>query len=143
MTKVPFLIAWLALVAHAQNDWRYVGGDAEGTRYSTLQQINTRNVRNLRVAWTFHTGPHQLDKPSNPPSIQCTPLVIDGVMYLTSADTKVFAINPATGRELWRSTQNAPGSDTCPIAVLRIGPTIRKMGRDAFFSRLRMAGCFP
>lgn len=89
-------------IAFAQNDWRYVGGDAGGTRYSTLKQIDRTNVTKLQVAWTFHTGPHELDKPTNPPSIQCTPLVIDGVMYLTSADTKVIALDPATGRELWR-----------------------------------------
>src|SRR4051812_7625072 len=97
-----FVLFVLAGTLHAQNEWRYVGGDAEGTRYSQLNQINRENVSKVGVAWTFHTGPHQLAKSGNPPSIQCTPLVIDGVMYLTSADTKVIALNPATGRELWR-----------------------------------------
>src|SRR6266404_4502463 len=86
----------------AQKDWPYVGGDADGTRYSRLRQIDRSNVASLQVAWTFHTGPHHLTTTSNPPSIQCTPLVIDGRMYLTSADTQVIALDPARGRELWR-----------------------------------------
>jgi quinoprotein glucose dehydrogenase len=87
----------------AGTDWPYVGGDADGTRYSKLQQIDRSNVTSLQVAWTFHTGPNHLaTSNSNPSSIQCTPLVIDGVMYLTSADTQVIALDPANGRELWR-----------------------------------------
>jgi len=87
----------------ARNDWPYVGGDAEGTRYSKLRQIDRSNVTSLQVAWTFRTGPNRLaTSNSNPPSIQCTPLVVDGVMYLTSADTQVIAVDPANGHELWR-----------------------------------------
>src|SRR4051794_26591910 len=86
----------------AQTGWPYVGGDADGTRYSKLSQIDRSNVASLQVAWTFHTGPHHLTTNSNPPSIQCTPLVVDGTMYLTSADTQVIALDPANGREIWR-----------------------------------------
>ncbi|MEJ7617885.1 MAG: hypothetical protein WKF30_13205 [Pyrinomonadaceae bacterium] len=87
----------------AQTDWPYVGGDAGGTRYSKLDQITRRNVQALRVAWTFRTGPHQLPVFDwTYPSIQCAPVVVDGVMYLTSADTRVIALEAASGRELWR-----------------------------------------
>lgn len=86
----------------AQTGWPYVGGDANGTRYSELDQINRQNVRNLQVAWTFRTGPHKLPLFKwTQPSIQCTPIVVDNVMYLTSADTRVMALDAATGRELW------------------------------------------
>src|SRR5262245_55437429 len=83
--------------AAAQTDWPFVGGDAGGMRYSTLDQINRRNVKDLKVAWTFHTGPHNFPYGGfSDPSIQCAPIVIDGVMYLTSADTQVMALEAAT-----------------------------------------------
>ena len=37
-------------------EWRYYGGDAGGSKYSTLKQINKQNVTQLKVAWTYHTG---------------------------------------------------------------------------------------
>jgi quinoprotein glucose dehydrogenase len=98
------IACWLALsfTAAAQGDWPYVGGDAGGMRYSRLTQINRKNVNALRVAWTLHTNPGPMTTTSNPPSIQCTPIVVEGVMYLTGADTQVFAVDPDTGKELWR-----------------------------------------
>jgi quinoprotein glucose dehydrogenase len=82
-----------------QSDWPYVGGDANGTRYSTLNQINRKNVKDLQVAWTFNTG--GLKEGYNS-AILCTPIVVEGVMYLTGIDLTVFALDPATGKELWR-----------------------------------------
>jgi quinoprotein glucose dehydrogenase len=97
------LMCCLALTVPAQTDWPYVGGDAGGTRYSELDQINRKNVKELQPAWTFHTGPHSMKVEAfTHPSIQCTPIVVDGVMYLTSADTQVIALDAATGRERWR-----------------------------------------
>ncbi len=85
--------------ALAQTDWSFVGGDQGRMRYSTLNQINRKNVKNLQVAWTFHTG-GLLPKVNS--AIQCTPVVIEGVMYVTSPDTQVIALDAATGRERWR-----------------------------------------
>jgi len=83
----------------AQSDWPYVGGDQGRMRYSTLNQINRTNVKGLREAWTFHTG--GLKEKVNS-AIQCVPVVIEGVMYVTSPDTQVIALDAATGGELWR-----------------------------------------
>lgn len=94
-----FVSCWLAAPAMAQNDWPYVGGDAAGTRYSTLTQINRKNVKDLEVAWTFHTGGLKAGYNS---AIQCPPIIVEGVMYLTGVDLTVFALDPATGKELWR-----------------------------------------
>jgi len=85
--------------ALAQVDWPYVGGDPGRMRHSPLKQINRKNVKGLRVAWTFRTG--GLDPKINS-AVQCTPIVVDGVMYLTSPDTQVIALDAATGRERWR-----------------------------------------
>ncbi|HVF28434.1 MAG TPA: pyrroloquinoline quinone-dependent dehydrogenase [Pyrinomonadaceae bacterium] len=83
----------------AQTDWPYVGGDQGRMRYSTLNQINRKNVKGLQVAWTFHTG--GLTEKVNS-AIQCVPVVVEGVMYVTSPDTQVIALDAATGGELWR-----------------------------------------
>lgn len=68
-------------------------------RYSRLEQINPSNVGNLRVAWTYHTGDSR-ERPRT--TIECTPLAIAGVMYLTTAQLKVCALDAATGKLLWR-----------------------------------------
>src|SRR5919201_6384253 len=82
----------------ANSDWRVTGGDPGNTRYSTLNQIDTSNVAQLRVAWIYHTG----DLPAEHSEIQATPIVIDGVLYTTTPALKVVALDAATGRELWR-----------------------------------------
>jgi quinoprotein glucose dehydrogenase len=103
LLKAPFNVLAVCLLssaaALAQSDWPYVGGDAAGTRYSTLSQINRKNVKDLEVAWTFRTG--GLRKGYNS-AIQCAPIVVEGVMYVTGVDMTVFALDPGTGKELWR-----------------------------------------
>jgi quinoprotein glucose dehydrogenase len=84
----------------AQTDWPNVGNDKGAMRYSTLSQINRQNVGKLKAAWTFRTG--GLHSGIQNAAIQCTPIVVDGVMYLTSPDTQAIALDAATGRELWR-----------------------------------------
>ena len=85
--------------AQSSVDWPFVGGDSNGARYSELSQINRKNVKELRLAWEFHTGGLT---PGRNTAIQCTPIVVDGVMYMTGVDLTVFALEPATGKELWR-----------------------------------------
>jgi len=80
-------------------DWRYYGGDPGTMRYSTLNQINRSNVRDLRVAWTYHTH-DALKRPRT--TIECTPIVVDGVMYITTARLKACALDAASGALLWQ-----------------------------------------
>lgn len=84
-----------------RSDWLATNGDRGGTRYSRLDQVNRRNVSRLQVAWTYHTGDADAEKVSN---IECTPVVVDGVMYVTTCSPriKVAALDAATGRELWK-----------------------------------------
>ncbi len=77
-------------------DWPNVGNDKGGTRYASLDQINRQNVKDLRVAWIYHTG-----DAGDKTTIECTPLVVDGVMYVTTVRTRVVALNAATGRPIW------------------------------------------
>ena len=73
-------------------NWTSYNGDYTGRRYSALREINTGNVQQLRAAWVFHPG--------NSQSLQATPVVIRGVMFVTSAND-VFALDGRTGRQLW------------------------------------------
>lgn len=80
-------------------DWPgYLGGPSTN-QYSPLDQINRTNVAQLQLAWTYRSG--DVD-PENRSQIQCNPLIIDGVLYGTSPKLKLFALDAATGKELWR-----------------------------------------
>ena len=64
-------------------EWPFYGGDAGGSKYSALKQINKQNVTQLKVAWTYHTG--EISDGSTiavRTAFECTPLVVDGVLYL-------------------------------------------------------------
>lgn len=78
--------------------WNVTGGSKENIRYSTLTQIDTSNVSQLQVAWTYHTGDADT---VNHSQIQCNPIIVDGVMYATSPKLKVVAVDAASGQEKW------------------------------------------
>jgi glucose dehydrogenase len=83
-------------------DWPSWGGDDGGQRYSPLNQIDKTNVGRLRRAWTFHTG--EISDGKNYPTksaFECTPIVLDGVMYITTPFCRVVALDPETGKEFW------------------------------------------
>jgi len=92
-----------ACAARAADDgWRAYGADAGGTRYSTAKQITRENVHELRVAWQYHT--HALDTPSaidDKVAFETTPVLVDGMLVLTTPFNRVIALDPATGNELW------------------------------------------
>jgi len=73
---------------------QYLGG-SDSAQYSALDQINTGNVGQLEVAWSYPAG--------EGPAPQFNPVVAHGTMYVTTADGKIAALDPATGRELWKS----------------------------------------
>lgn len=73
-------------------NWPSYNGDYTGRRYSSLHAINTSNVEKLQLAWVFHPG--------NSQSLEATPVVINGMMYLTSSND-VFALDARTGRAVW------------------------------------------
>lgn len=74
-------------------NWTSYNGDYTGRRYSRLQEVTAANVHALRTAWVFHPG--------NSEKLEATPLVVNGVMYLTSAND-AFALDARTGRRLWQ-----------------------------------------
>ncbi len=79
-------------------EWRHYGGTAGASRYSPADQIDRSNVARLKPAWTHRTG-DAMQRPQT--TIECTPIVVGGVMYITTARIKVQALDAATGDLLW------------------------------------------
>jgi quinohemoprotein ethanol dehydrogenase len=81
----------------AGNEWLTIGGDWHNTRYSTLAQIDRSNVKNLKGAWVTHLGSGIGAKYS----LEATPIVKDGVMYVVTGNDDVFALDAKTGALIW------------------------------------------
>ncbi len=78
--------------------WAKTGGGSENLKYSALQQIDTTNYAKLSVAWVYHTENNDSTKFG---PMECNPIVVNGVMYGVSPKLKLFAVNAATGKEIW------------------------------------------
>ena len=77
--------------------WNEYLGDKARTHYSSLNQINKSNVKTLKKVWEYKSG--DLNG-KNTTQIQCSPIVIDSILYGTNPVTKLFAINAKTGKEI-------------------------------------------
>jgi alcohol dehydrogenase (cytochrome c) len=93
--------AWAQEAAATRADWPHYGGTQFSWRYSALDQITTANVKSLTPAWLFQTGDYA-------ENLQATPIVVDGVMYVITARARVFALDAATGRVIWRYAYPEP-----------------------------------
>ena len=113
--------------AAPDGDWPMYRHDLGATGYSSLAEITTANVANLTEAWTYSLAAEATEG-GRGPSSQATPIVVDGVMYLPAAD-RVVALEPATGRELWRhqiadgvpsrrGVSYWPGDDATPPRII-------------------------
>ncbi|GAB3005962.1 hypothetical protein GCM10027051_01290 [Niabella terrae] len=75
-------------------DWPVYLGGPEQNHYTALAQIDTSNVQELQPVWTFHTG--------DSGQLQCSPIVVGNRLYGVTAFNHLFALDAATGSELWR-----------------------------------------
>ncbi|WP_277961293.1 glucose/quinate/shikimate family membrane-bound PQQ-dependent dehydrogenase [Pseudomonas sp. RIT-To-2] len=98
--------------AMPDGDWQAYGRTAFGDRYSPLAQITPANADKLQPAWTYRTG--DIPGPNDPgeTTAENTPLKVNGMLYVCTPHSKVIALDPDTGKEIWRydpqiSTQNA------------------------------------
>jgi quinoprotein glucose dehydrogenase len=83
--------------------WPTYGGDAGGAKYSSLDQIGRKNVAELQVAWTFHSGDvRERSATSNPTTSEVTPILANNKLYLCTPLSNVIALDPATGKQIWR-----------------------------------------
>jgi quinoprotein glucose dehydrogenase len=79
--------------------WEIYRGDKGSTGYSALDQINSTNLHLLEVAWIYHTGDA---REGNRSTIQCNPIIVNGMMYVTSPQLKLIALDPLKGKEIWQ-----------------------------------------
>jgi quinoprotein glucose dehydrogenase len=84
-----------------RHDWA-VYGTAESTHYSSLSQINRKNVKKLKIAWTYDTGESG--------GLQTSPIIVSDVLYGLTPSQKVFALNAATGKLLWQFDSGIKGT---------------------------------
>jgi alcohol dehydrogenase (cytochrome c) len=108
------------------HNWLTYSGDYAGQRYSALEQINRRNVNDLRVQWIFQTG---LAGP-----FESTPLVVDGIMYVTALNNRVYALDAVTGRLIWRYERSLP--ERISLCCGRINRGVAALGSKIFLATL-------
>ena len=131
---------WLTLAAagvlsscalQSATDWPTYGHDPGGQRFSPLAQITPANVASLRVAWTYHMRPAATTEGGGRfAGSELTPLVVDGLMFVTTPYRRVLALDPDTGSEVWayevpgpgqpslRGVEYWPGTRTIPARIL-------------------------
>lgn len=112
MTVLPSFVVGLGLAGDqaagmraakaGQQDWATYGGAAENDHYSRLAQINRGNVKQLTVAWSFDTG--------EVGGLQTSPLEVEGTLYGITPSQKIFALDAATGKLLWKFDSGIRGT---------------------------------
>jgi len=85
-----------------EGDWQAYGRTEHGDRYSPLRQITPQNVSRLEEAWRIRTGDMPRDDDPVEITNENTPLKVNGKLYACTAHSQVLALDPDTGKELWR-----------------------------------------
>jgi quinoprotein glucose dehydrogenase len=144
-TRVALVaFALLVRVAAAQQtapatvDWPVYGGSDDHTHYTTLGQISPANVSRLKVAWTYATHDEFAGS-----EMQGNPIVVDGVLYATTPKVQVFALDAATGKELWRFDPNAGAPPTSRLrhrGVVVTGDRVLFNYRNRLYALDRLTG---
>jgi quinohemoprotein ethanol dehydrogenase len=114
-------------------DWPVYGNDLANTRFQNVDQITPGNVATLRPAWVFHTG--VLDKHA---SLEVSPIVVGGTMFVTSGVDDVFALDAATGHERWHydPRPDMPPLDTVSLCCGRANRGVGVADGKVFLARL-------
>jgi alcohol dehydrogenase (cytochrome c) len=94
LPSIACILTFVSIAAGAGSDWPTHGGDYRALRYSGLAQVDRGNVKKLAPAWVFQTGDYEN-------GLQATPIVVDGVVYISTSNNWVFALDGATGDTLW------------------------------------------
>jgi quinoprotein glucose dehydrogenase len=88
--------------------WTRSHGDNGARRYSTLKQINRDNVKSLQVAWIYHSMDSATNSRAAAGNIECTPIIVNGVMYGPTPGRSLVAVDAETGVERWRIRMDTP-----------------------------------
>jgi alcohol dehydrogenase (cytochrome c) len=123
-TNVPF--ERIVESAAEPHNWFTYSGSYASERFSALEQIDTGNVADLRVGWAYQTSPGL---------VETTPIVVDGVMYLTEPPSTVTALDARTGRRIWRWDANVP-DETLNIGFPRVNRGVAVLGETLYVGTL-------
>jgi len=99
ITMVIVLLASCKQRETAYTTWSQYKGSNENIHYSSLSQVDTSNVKQLQVAWEYHTGDADT---ANHSQIQCNPIIVDSTMYGVTPRLKLFSVDARTGRQNWQ-----------------------------------------
>ena len=88
--------------SNGTHEWREYLGGHDRNHYSSLTEINPSNADKLQVAWVYHTR--------DSGQIQCNPIIVNGILYAMTATVQPFALEAATGKEIWRVRDTAAGT---------------------------------
>ncbi len=121
-------VSWERLVhaADEPHNWLMYNGTLDSQRFSRLDQINTANVGQLKLKWAHHIP--QLDR------AETTPLVVDGVMFITESPSNVLAVDAVTGRPFWRYDHPLP--DDLRVCCGRNNRGVAILGETLYMSTL-------
>ena len=99
-------------------EWGIYRGDKKGNQYAELAQVHAANVHNLEPAWVYRT-----DDANEKSNMHCNPIVVDGLMYLTTPTLRAVALSAGTGEEVWvfKAEGSSPGRTGIPRQKPRIG----------------------
>lgn len=118
--RTVLAFAFLSIISCTSNtekeftSWKVYGGTKEMIRYSSLSQIDTNNVSQLQVAWTYNSGDADTVSHSQ---IQCNPIIVDGILYGVNPQMKLFAIDAQTGKQQWVFDPNTKSAfDKDPVS---------------------------
>ena len=127
-TPVFSPVTWERLVnaADEPENWLMYSGTLDSQRFSRLDQIHNRNVGNLELKWAYQIP--QLDR------AETTPLVVDGVMFITEAPSNVVAVDATTGRQFWRYDHEMP--DDLKVCCGRNNRGVAILGETLYMSTL-------
>jgi quinoprotein glucose dehydrogenase len=89
-------------------EWHHYGRTLAGQRYSPLDQVDTTNVGQLEVAWTYRTGDVRRPSDVTETTYQVTPLKVGDLLYLCTPHNLAIAVDAATGQERWRFDPQIP-----------------------------------
>jgi membrane-bound PQQ-dependent dehydrogenase, glucose/quinate/shikimate family len=90
-----------------QQDWSSYGRTPQGDRFAAIDQITRDNVKDLQVAWTFHTGDTPISPTGNGAEDQETPLQVGNTLYLCTPHNNVIAVEADSGKQIWKREINA------------------------------------
>lgn len=114
--------------AEEPQNWLTYSGDYSGRRYSTLDQINRTNAAQLRPLWTYQAG--------DPSKFETSPIVADGVMYISEPPSNVTALDAQTGRPLWKYKH--PMSPDVPVCCGRVNRGVAVLDDAVYIGTLDM-----